>query len=99
MNRALEFKRGDNIHKGWIISKKYADILLNNKNNKNLHNILHSVYGKYLCDLNSNHLDKTNRMKYNRAWQTLLNTFKNYKNDRIVRNAISQFYYTCHINI
>jgi hypothetical protein len=99
MNRALEFERMDNIHKGWIISNKYADILVNNKNNKNLQDILHSVYGKYLCDLNSNHLDITNCMKYNRAWQTLLNTFKNYKNDSIVRNAVSQFHYTCHINI
>ena len=25
--------------------------------------------------------------------------FKNYKSDSIVKNAISQFYYTCHINI
>ena len=99
MNRALEFKRRDNIHKGWIISKKYADILLNNKNSKNLQNILDSLYGEYLCDLNSNHLNTTNRMKYNRAWQTLLNTFKNYKSDIIVRNAVSQFHYTCHINI
>ena len=99
MNRTLEFERGDNIYKGWIISKKYADILLNNKNNKNIHNILHSMYGKYLCDLRSNHLNNTNRMKYNRAWQTLLNTFKNYKSDSIVRNAVSQFHYTCHINI
>ena len=63
MNRALEFKRGDNIHKGWIISKKYADILLNNKNSKNLNSLLHSVYGEYLCDLNSNHLNKTNIVK------------------------------------
>lgn len=99
MNRALEFESRDNIHKGWIISKKYADILLINKNNKNLHSILHSVYGKYLCDLRSNHLNKTNRMKYIRAWQTLLNTFKNYKSDSIVRNAVSQFHYICHINI
>ena len=64
MNRALEFKRRDNIYKGWIISKKYADILLNNKNSKNLHSILHSVYGEYLCDLKSNHLDNTNQKKY-----------------------------------
>ena len=99
MNRALEFERRDNIHKGWIISKKYADILVNNKNNKNLQDILHSVYGEYLCDLHSNHLNNTNRMKYNRAWQTLLNTFKHCKSDSIVKNAISQFYYTCHINI
>ena len=99
MNRTLEFERGDNIYKGWIISKKYADILLNNKNSKNLHIILHNIYGKYLCDLCSNHLNTTNRMKYNRAWQILLNTFKNYKSDSIVRNAVSQFHYTCHINI
>lgn len=99
MNRALEFEHRDNIYKGWIISKKYADILLNNKNSKNLHIILHNVHSKYLCDLCSNHLNTTNRMKYNRAWQTLLNTFKNYKNDSIIRNAVSQFHYTCHINI
>lgn len=99
MNRALEFERRDNIQKGWIISKKYADILLNNKNNKNLNDILHSVYGNMLNDLNSNHLDTTNRMKYIRAWQTLLYTFKNYKSNSIVRNAVNQFYYTCHINI
>ena len=80
-------------------SKKYADILLNNKNSKNLHSILHSVYGSMLNDLNSNHLDTTNRMKYNRAWQTLLNTFKNYKSNSIVKNAVTQFHYTCHINI
>ena len=99
MNRALEFKRIDNIQKGWIISKKYADILLNNKNNNNIHSILHSIYGKYLCDLRSNHINMTNSMKYNRAWQTLLNTFKNYKSNSIVRNAVTQFHYTCHINI
>ena len=99
MNRALEFKNSDNIHKGWIISKKYADILLINKNNKNLHSILNSVYGKYLCDLRSNQLDKKNCMKYIRAWQTLLNTFNNYKSDSIVRNAVTQFHYTCHINL
>lgn len=99
MKRGLEFEHRDNIHKGWTISKKYADILLNNKNNKNIHSILHSSYGEYLSDLRSNHLDMTNCMKYNRAWQTLLNTFKNYKNDSIVRNAITQFHYTCHINI
>lgn len=99
MNRALEFEHSDNIHKGWIISKKYADILLNNKNSKNLHSILHSVYGSMSNDLNSNHLDTTNRMKYNRAWQTLLNTFKNYKSNSIVKNAVTQFHYICHINI
>jgi hypothetical protein len=99
MKRGLEFERSDNIHKGWIISKKYAEILLNNKNNKNIHSILHSSYGEYLSDLRSNHLDMTNCMKYNRAWQTLLNTFKNCKSDSIVRNAVSQFHYTCHINI
>ena len=99
MNRALEFERRDNIHNGWIISKKYADILLNNKNSKNLNDILYSSYGSMLNDLHSNHLNTTNCMKYNRAWQTLLNTFKNYKSDIIVRNAVSQFHYTCHINI
>ena len=26
MNRDLEFKRRDDIHKGWVISKKYANI-------------------------------------------------------------------------
>ena len=99
MNRALEFERKNNILQGWVISKKYATHLINNIDNKNISNILYSLYGKYLCDLHSNHLDSTNRMKYNRAWQTLLNTFKNYKSEKIIRKAVNQFHYTCHINI
>ena len=99
MNRTLEFERRDNIIQGWTISKKYATHLINNIDNKNIYNILHSLYGEYLGELSSHHLDKTNHMKYNRAWQTLLNTFKKYKSDKNIIHAIRQFHYTCHINI
>ena len=99
MNRALEFKRRDNILFGWNISKKYADNLLNNIDSIHIFDIVYSLYGEYLCELSTHHLDNTNRKKYNRAWQTLLNTFKKYKSDKYIISAIRQFHYTCHINI
>ena len=99
MNRALELKRSDDVSLGWNISKKYANHLINNINSVHIFDILNSLYGEYLCELSSHHLDRTNRMKYNRAWGTLLNTFKKYKSDKNIIHAIRQFHYTCHINI
>ena len=81
-----------------VLSTKY-DNLLNNIDSIHIFDIVYSLYGEYLCELSTHHLDNTNRKKYNRAWQTLLNTFKKYKSDKNIISAIRQFHYTCHINI
>ena len=97
-NRQLEYERRTNIKKGWKISLKYANILDNNISNDDISNIIYSIEGQFMRELQSNQLRTDSRVKYMRCWETMLNTNYNNKSDAHIRNAIKQLQYTSHIN-
>ena len=99
-NRDKEYNRKQNIKKGWQISKKYSKILEKKKDSSSIGIIILNMYEKFKNDLKSNHLDNTNKKKYNRCWITLVNTCNNPKNNvEVIRNALHIFNYTIHINV
>ena len=97
-NREKEFKRIDNIKNGWKISLKYATILNDNIANDNISDTIYSIYGKFIRELKSNKLNKENKMKYMRCWNTLMDTNYKYKSLKNIRIAIKQLHYTSYIN-
>ena len=97
-NRQLEYERRTDIKKGWKISLKYANILDNNISNDDISNIIYSIEGQFMRELQSNQLRTDNRMKYMRCWETMLNTTYNNKSDDHITNSIKQLQYTSYIN-
>ena len=97
-NRQIEYERRTNINNGWKISLKYANILDNNISNDDISNIIYSIEGQFIRELQSNQLRTDDRMKYMRCWKTMLNTNINAKSIDHIKNAIKQLQYTSYIN-
>ena len=66
---------------------------------KNINDIVCMIHSKYLNGLKSSNIGITNDFKYIRAWNTLINTIKNRKNNRkTIIGAVNQLHYTNVIN-
>ena len=99
-NRGIEYNRDQQIKKGWKISNRYSKILEKNKTSSSIDTIILNTHKQFINDLKSNKLDKSSRQIYIRCWITLVNTCTNSKNNiDVVRNALSIFNYTNHINV
>ena len=100
MNREKELIMFNDYKKGFKISHKHSKNLVKNIESPHLKNIILSVYGSYQRDIKSNHLNLTNKMKFNRGWITLLNTMNNPKNNaKVLRSAVNLLHYMNCINI
>lgn len=95
----IEFKRQLNNKLSWKYSKEFSDSLLNFIDKPNLKEYAFEYYNIYINKLNNSRLNNTNKYKYIRIWNTMINTLNNNKNNiKIIRKSIKQLNYVSHLN-
>tara|TARA_B110001469_G_scaffold126857_1_gene145689 strand:- start:497 stop:790 length:294 start_codon:yes stop_codon:yes gene_type:complete len=88
-NRKCEAIRKINLHNYWNISLKYTTILIKNIDNKNLHEIVNSIYGSFCKHLKSNKIiDNKN------VWFELLNINKKVYKNNMLESTIRKIHLT-----
>jgi hypothetical protein len=87
-NQTSEALRKNELRKYWNISLKHSSMLKKNINNKNIINIVDSVYGSLTLYLKS---EKCNLKK--NLWQELLNVRKK-NNIKNLKSSINKLHYT-----
>ena len=93
-NRAKEqYKRGKYLE-GWIISKKYTDILMDHsKNDKNL-GMCFAIHGQYINELKNRRIPIHKKNNYVQCWDTLLNTLLKNPKVSVQRGALKLLHQT-----
>lgn len=87
-NQTSEALRKNELRKYWNISLKHSSMLKKNINNKNIINIVDSVYGSLTLYLKSEKL----HLKKN-LWEELLNVRKK-NNIKNLKSSINKLHYT-----
>jgi hypothetical protein len=92
-NREKEVRNKINYQKAWKLSKQYSQELVNNIDHKNLSEVVDSIYGQYISELQS--LGLLNKHKnYIQVWETMVNTVQTNKKLNIRRGSIKLLHQT-----
>ena len=89
-----EYLLQKNVKDAWETSLKYSKILIKHIDKRDIYEIVESVYFEFIQSLTSQKIyDK--KKNYVFAWETVINTLNNHKNnDSVKRGAIKNLYYT-----
>tara|TARA_Y100000817_G_scaffold148428_1_gene116209 strand:+ start:11 stop:331 length:321 start_codon:yes stop_codon:yes gene_type:complete len=93
-NRENEMINQIKNNNGWIISRKYSQILMDYIDNQKYQYIYPTIYGLLVNELKNKKIDNISNKKYIQCWNTMINTLKNNKKIECQKNAIRLLHQT-----
>ena len=93
-NRGKELQKQNNYRNGWIISKKYTDILMQHSENDRNIDMCFAIHSQYIRELAANGIPRSKKNNYIQCWGTLLNTLLKNPKIKVQRAAIKLIHQT-----